>query len=74
MNNIRQKVFEFIINNKFILKSQQRFKNERHNVFTEEVNKILLRTNNGRGIQSTDSIETYAYGTNKDLVSEKKRY
>ena len=74
MNNIRQKVFEFIINNKFILKSQQRFKNERHNVFTEEVNKILLSTNNGRGIQSTDSIETYAYGTNKDLVSEKKRY
>ena len=74
MNNIRQKVFEFIINNKFILKSQRRFKNERHNVFTEEVNKILLSTNNGRGIQSTDSIETYAYGTNKDLVSEKKRY
>ena len=27
-------------NNKSILKKQQRFKSERHNVFTEEINKI----------------------------------
>ena len=44
-----------------------------HNVFTEEVNKILLSANNGKGIQSTDSIETDTYGTNKDLISEKKK-
>ena len=31
---------EFIKNNKSILKIQQRFKSERHNAFTEEVNKI----------------------------------
>ena len=30
---------EFIKNNKLILKTQQRFKRERHNVFTEEINK-----------------------------------
>ena len=29
---------EFIKNNKQILKTQQRFKSERHNVFTEEIN------------------------------------
>ena len=29
---------EFIKNNKLILKTQQRFKRERHNVFTEEIN------------------------------------
>ena len=29
-------------NNKVILKTQQRFKIERHNIFTEEVNKIAL--------------------------------
>ena len=29
-------------NNKSILKTQQRFKSERHNVFTEEINKITL--------------------------------
>ena len=33
---------EFIINNKSILKTQQRFKSERHNVFVEEINKIVF--------------------------------
>ena len=31
---------KFIVNSKLILKTQQRFKSERHNVFTEESNKI----------------------------------
>ena len=30
------------IKNRLILKTQQRFKSERHNVFTEEINKIDL--------------------------------
>ena len=30
-------------NYKLILKSQQRFRSETHNVFTEEINKIALR-------------------------------
>ena len=34
---------QFIRNNKSILKTQERFKSERHNVFTEEINKIALR-------------------------------
>ena len=54
-----------------ILKTQQRFKNERHNVFTEEVNKILLISDDYRRMKSIDSIETYAYGINKDLVFKK---
>ena len=44
-------------------KSQQRFKRERNNAFTEEINKITL--------SSIDSIEAYSYGISKDLVSEK---
>ena len=32
----------FIRNNKSILNKQQRFKSERHNIFTEEINKIAL--------------------------------
>ena len=31
---------EFIKNNKLILKTQQRFKSEKHNVFAEEIKKI----------------------------------
>ena len=44
---------------------------ERH-VFTEEINKIALSLNDDKRIQSTDSIETYAYGTSNDLVHEKE--
>ena len=59
-------------NNKSILKTQQRFKNERRNVFTEESNKIALISNDDNRMQLIDSIETYAYGTSEDLVSEKE--
>ena len=62
---------EFIKNNKLILKTQQRFKSERHNIFTEEINKTALRSNDDKRMQLFDSIETYAYGMRKDLVSEK---
>ena len=41
-------------------------------IFTEEINKIALSSNNDKRMQSIDSIETYASGTSKDLVSEKR--
>ena len=41
-------------------------------MFTEEVNKIALSANDNKRIQSTDSTETYAYGTSKDLVCKKE--
>ena len=43
-----------------------------HNVFIEEVNKIALSWNDDKRIQSIHSIETYAYGTSKNLVSKKE--
>ena len=49
------------------LKTQQRF-SEKHSVFTEEINKIVLNSNDDKIMQSIDLIETYAYGMNKDLV------
>ena len=55
-----------------MLETQQRFKSERHNVFTEEINKIALSSNDNKKRQSIDLIETYACWTSKDLVSEKK--
>ena len=63
---------EFIKNNKLILKTQQRFENEKHNVFTEEVNKNALSSNDDERMQSIDSIETYEYGSTKDLVCEEE--
>ena len=43
-----------------------------HNVFAEEIKKIALSSNDDKRMQSIDSLETYAYGTSKDLVSETK--
>ena len=60
---------KFTKNNKIISQTQQRFKNEIKNVFTEEVNKIYLSSNNDKRMQTIDSIETYAYGMSKDLVN-----
>ena len=39
---------EFVKNNNLILKTQQRFKSERHNVFTEEIDKIDLSSNDDK--------------------------
>ena len=43
------------------------FKRERHNVFTEEISKIAISSNDDKRMQSINSIETYAYRTSKDL-------
>ena len=37
--------------NKLILKTQERLRNEKHNVFTEEINKITLSSNDDKRIQ-----------------------
>ena len=48
-----------------MLKKQQRFKGEEHNVFTEEINKIALSSNDDTKMQSIDSMKTYSYGKKK---------
>ena len=58
--------------NESILRTQQIFQSEKHDVFTEEINKIALSSNDNKRMQTIDSIETYAYGTSKDLVCEKE--
>ena len=54
------------------IKTQQRFRSEKHNIFTEEINSISLNSNDHRRIQSIDSVETYTYETSKDLVCKKQ--
>ena len=36
----------------------------KHNVYTEEINKIALSSNNDKRLQTFDNITTYPYGTN----------
>ena len=48
-----------LLNDKIILKSQQRFKSDHHKVYTEEVEKIALSSNDDKRLQTHDKITTY---------------
>ena len=52
-----------LFNNKTILKSQLRFKSDFHEVYTEEVNKIALNSNDEKRLQTFDGVTTYPGGT-----------
>ena len=51
-----------LLNNKNVYRSQQRFKSYNHDVYSEEVNKIALSSNDDKRLQTFDRITTYPYG------------
>ena len=53
-----------LLSNKNVYRSQQRFKSYNHDVYTEEVNKIALSSNNDKRLRKYDKITTYPYGAN----------
>ena len=72
VDSLRENRKEFIKINKSILKSQQRFRSEKNNLFTEKVKKIALSANNNKGVHLMDSIETKSYGINKEIIHRKE--
>ena len=50
-----------LFNDKNILKSQQRFKNDCHNVYTEQINKIARSSNADERLKICDRITTNAF-------------
>ena len=59
-----------LCDDKTILRSQVRFKSDHHNVYTEEVNKTALSSNNDKRLQTFDRVTTYPYRTNALTVCE----
>ena len=51
-----------LLNDEVIFKSQQRFISKKHNVYTENINKIALSNNDDKRIVSSDKITSYLYG------------
>ena len=51
-------------------RSQQRLRSDHHKVYTEEVNKIALSSNDDKRIQTFDRVTTCPYGTNVFKVCE----
>ena len=72
---IKQKVMfedykDCLLNSKTIYRSQERFKSYYHDVYTEEVNKIALSSNDDKRLQTFDRVTTYPYGTNEIIVKQ----
>ena len=59
-----------LFNDEVIIKSQQRFRSNHHRVYTEDVNKIALSSNDDKRIQAFDKVTTYPYGTNVFKICE----
>ena len=65
-NNYLDSLFK----NKVLYRSQQRLRSNHHKVYTEEVNKIALSSNDDKRIQTFDRVTTYPYSTNVFKVCE----
>ena len=59
-----------LFNNKTVYRSQERFKSYYHDVYTEEVNKIALSSNDDKRLQTFDGITTFQYGTNEMIIEQ----
>ena len=70
----RELIFEnykdSLFNDKIILRSQQRFRSDHHRVYTEEVNKVALSSNDDKRLKTYDKVTTYPYGTNAFMLCE----
>ena len=57
-----------LLNDEVILKSQQRFISKKHDVYTENINKIALSNNDDKRIISSNKITSYPYGYKGKIV------
>ena len=57
-----------LLNDKVILKSKQRFTSKKHDVYTENINKIALSNGNDKRIVSLDKTTSYPYGYKGKIV------
>ena len=58
-----------LFNNKSIRCTQQRFKSDYHNIYTQTVHKTALDNKDDKRIRSFDGITTYPYGIDNDLIN-----
>ena len=56
------------LNDELILKSQQRFISKKHDVYSENINKIALSNNDDKRIVSSNRISSYPYGCKGEIV------
>ena len=64
--------FECLKEKKKILRSQQRFKSDEHNAYTEEINKIALSYIDDIRLIAYDGITTYPYGIGAGILCKQE--
>ena len=57
-----------LLDDEIILKSQKRFISKKHDVYTENINKIALSNNDDKKIVSSSKISSYPYGYQGEIV------
>ena len=57
-----------LLNDEVVFKSQQRFISNKHDVYTENINKIALSNDDGKRIVSSYKITSYPYGYKGKIV------
>ena len=57
-----------LLSDEILLKSQQRFISKKHDVYTEDINKIALSNDDDKRIVSSDKITSYPYGYKNEIV------
>ena len=57
-----------LLDDEVILKSPQRFISKKHDVYTENINKIALSNNDDKRIVSLNKIRSYPYGYKGEIV------
>ena len=74
MCNKKKPMFEnykdCLFNDKAVYRSQGRFKSYYHDVYTEEVNKFALSSNDDKRLQSFDRITTHPYETDEMMIKQ----
>ena len=57
-------------NDEVILRSQQRFKRDYHDMYTQEVNKVASRSRDNKRLQTFNKTESYPHGKNAFKMCE----
>ena len=59
-----------LFNEKSIFKKQQRFESYYHDMYTEEINKVALSSNDNKRVQTFNRVTTFPHRTRDFKVSE----
>ena len=60
----------YLFNDEVILRSQQRFKRDYHDMYTQEVNKVASRSRDNKRLQTFNKTESYPHGKNAFKMCE----